>query len=217
MAVAQEQAPVSNPKSDKERLERLASLPLPERLVLAMRKIQEDPRQLEYLIRGFLLGKLGYFESAGYPRVARGTTINNRGRFTLGRGVKLEGCRIAVPEGGRLEIGEFAAIGSETKINVGNEIKIGPRTLVAWNVDILGQSFHRIIYSDGRISELAKPVSIGSDVWVQTGSIILPGAIIGDGSIVAAGAVLPGKEYPSKSMIAGNPAKIIAENVSWIR
>lgn len=49
---------------------------------------------------------------------------------------------------------------------------------------------------------------IGHDVWVGTGATILPGARIGSGTIVAAGAVVSG-EIPPYSIVGGNPARII--------
>ena len=49
---------------------------------------------------------------------------------------------------------------------------------------------------------------VGSDVWFGTGATILPGARIGSGTIVAAGAVVTG-EVPPYSVIGGNPARII--------
>ena len=44
--------------------------------------------------------------------------------------------------------------------------------------------------------------------------MILPGITIGDGAIVAAGAVVT-KDVPSRCMVAGVPAKVIKENVDW--
>jgi carbonic anhydrase/acetyltransferase-like protein (isoleucine patch superfamily) len=49
---------------------------------------------------------------------------------------------------------------------------------------------------------------IGDNCLVGMGATILNGAKIGDGSIVAAGAVVPeGREFPSRSLIVGIPAK----------
>ena len=59
-----------------------------------------------------------------------------------------------------------------------------------------------------------KPVTIGNHVWICSNSIVLKGVTIGDGAIIAAGAVVT-KDVPSKCMVGGNPAKIIRTNVDW--
>ncbi len=54
--------------------------------------------------------------------------------------------------------------------------------------------------------------TVGDACLVGIGAIIMDDAVIGEGSIVAAGAVVPeGKTFPPKSVIAGVPARVIAE------
>lgn len=52
------------------------------------------------------------------------------------------------------------------------------------------------------------PIKIGDNVFIGTGSIILPGTILGSDSIVAAGAVVKG-EFPKGVVIGGNPSKVV--------
>lgn len=52
------------------------------------------------------------------------------------------------------------------------------------------------------------PVSIGNDVWIGANVIILPGVNIGNGAVVAAGAVVS-KDVPPYAIVGGVPAKII--------
>lgn len=56
--------------------------------------------------------------------------------------------------------------------------------------------------------ESAKPITIGSDVWVGGGAIICPGVTIGDRSIIGAGSVVT-RDIPSDVIAAGNPARVI--------
>jgi carbonic anhydrase/acetyltransferase-like protein (isoleucine patch superfamily) len=52
--------------------------------------------------------------------------------------------------------------------------------------------------------------TIGNCCLIGMGSIILDNAVIGDGSVVGAGAlVTQGKKYPPRSLIIGNPAKVV--------
>lgn len=55
-----------------------------------------------------------------------------------------------------------------------------------------------------------KPITIGNGVWIGAEAIICPGVTIGDGAVVAAGAVVV-KDVPAWTVVGGNPAKIIKE------
>lgn len=65
---------------------------------------------------------------------------------------------------------------------------------------------------EGKIQ--TKKVTIGDDVWIGARVILLPGAKIGRGTVIAAGTVVPGKEYPENVVLGGNPAKIIKQRNS---
>ena len=58
--------------------------------------------------------------------------------------------------------------------------------------------------------EEERPVYIGNDVWIGDRALILPGVHIGDGSIIAAGAVVT-KDVPPYSIVAGVPARKIRD------
>lgn len=56
--------------------------------------------------------------------------------------------------------------------------------------------------------EFGKPVTIGSDVWVGGGAIILPGVTIGARSVIGAGSVVT-KDVPEGAFAAGNPCRVV--------
>jgi maltose O-acetyltransferase len=56
--------------------------------------------------------------------------------------------------------------------------------------------------------EFAKPITIGSDVWVGGGAIILPGVTIGSRTVIGAGSVVT-RDIPDDVFAAGNPCRII--------
>lgn len=62
--------------------------------------------------------------------------------------------------------------------------------------------------SDAAIPDAGPDTVIGNDVWIGQGARIMPGADIGNGVIIAAGAVVTGK-VPDYAIIGGNPARII--------
>ena len=57
--------------------------------------------------------------------------------------------------------------------------------------------------------ELGRPVSIGRNVWIGGGAIILPGVTIGDEAVVGAGAVVT-RDVPHGATVVGNPARRIS-------
>ena len=55
---------------------------------------------------------------------------------------------------------------------------------------------------------MTAPVSIGKNVWIGGGAIIMPGVSIGDGTTIGAGSVVT-KSIPPGVLAAGNPCKVL--------
>lgn len=88
-------------------------------------------------------------------------------------------------------------------------IHIGKNTLVAGGVTILSHDHCKRVNNN---QPFLIDTYIGSNCFIAVGAIILPGVKIGNEVIVGAGAVVT-KDVPSNTIIAGNPAKIIRENI----
>jgi maltose O-acetyltransferase len=56
--------------------------------------------------------------------------------------------------------------------------------------------------------ELARPVIIGSNVWIGGSAIILPGVTIGDNSVIGAGSVVT-RDVPANVVAVGNPCRVL--------
>ncbi len=56
--------------------------------------------------------------------------------------------------------------------------------------------------------ESARPIEIGSDVWIGGGAIVCPGVRIGSGSVIGAGSVVI-RDVPEGVLAAGNPCRVI--------
>ena len=89
------------------------------------------------------------------------------------------------------------------------EIRIGNNCLIGPDVGIYTAG-HRLEPECRTADVYGQPITIGNDVWIGGHSTILSGVTIGDGAVVAAGSVVT-KDVPSRSMVAGNPAKVKKE------
>ena len=90
------------------------------------------------------------------------------------------------------------------------KITIGRNVMLAPCVQIY-TAHHPLNAAERRSGlEFASPVTIGDDVWIGGGAIILPGVTIGDRAVIAAGAVVT-RDVPSDCVVGGNPARIIKE------
>lgn len=61
-----------------------------------------------------------------------------------------------------------------------------------------------------RRQEYGAPVTIGSDVWVGSGAIILPGVTIGSQTVIGAGSVVS-RSLPERVLAVGNPCRVIRQ------
>lgn len=135
--------------------------------------------------------------------------INNRGEIILGDEVRvwsnIQQAKILTGKGGRLVVGRNSRLNG-VHIYAGMFVSIGDNVRIAPYSIILDSDFHDINnhFADG----LAKPVVIGNNVWIATRATILKGVTIGDGAVVAAGAVVT-KDIPPYTVVAGVPAKVI--------
>jgi maltose O-acetyltransferase len=87
------------------------------------------------------------------------------------------------------------------------EVRIGDYTLFGPAVQIL-TPLHPFDPMLRRERELGKPITIGSDVWVGGGALILPGVRIGSAAVIGAGSVVT-KDVPDGVFAAGNPCRVI--------
>jgi acetyltransferase-like isoleucine patch superfamily enzyme len=107
-----------------------------------------------------------------------------------------------------IDIGEGTYIGAFCNLS---HASIGADVLIGSNVTILaGKHIHRFDRLDIPIRHqggVVSPLSIGEDVWIGNGAIVM--ADVGPHAVVAAGAVVV-KPVPSLAIVAGNPARVLS-------
>jgi acetyltransferase-like isoleucine patch superfamily enzyme len=89
-------------------------------------------------------------------------------------------------------------------------VEIGEQTLVSMHCTILSSN-HGVPPLGTLIRDTADkllPTKIGRDVWIGANAVILGGVTIGDGAVVAAGAVV-NRDVEAGAIVAGVPARFI--------
>lgn len=119
------------------------------------------------------------------------------------------GADIVLFKGAKLRLGKGGFINSDCKIRCHESISIGDYCAISHDFTIMDSDAHKI---NGVKS--VKPIVIGNHVWIGTRVTILKGVNVGDGAIIAAGAVVT-KDVSANTMVAGVPARVIKENVHW--
>ncbi|MDP4093038.1 MAG: acyltransferase [Bacillota bacterium] len=110
-----------------------------------------------------------------------------------------------------LIIGDNTSIGDRTEIHAGKKVEIGSGCNIAWDVCIMDRDYHKFNSNKEEI----EPVRIGDNVWIGCNSLVMKGVTIGNGAVVAAGSVVT-KDVPQDTLVGGNPARVLKENIFWI-
>jgi acetyltransferase-like isoleucine patch superfamily enzyme len=145
--------------------------------------------------------------------------IQGRGQIVIGDGVRLSGKPMIAfnhltrePE---LLIGDGVFVGHLCEFRIGRRISIGRNCLLAGGVSIADYDGHplgadaRRAGQPSRADEI-RPVTIGNDVWIGAGAVVLKGVKIGDRAVVGAHAVVT-KDVPPDAVVAGNPARVVKD------
>jgi len=125
------------------------------------------------------------------------------------------GTNVNVEHGAMFRTGRLISIGNNSGLGVRawieGPVTIGADVMMAPDVIVLTQNHEFASTAIPMIRQgLAepRPVVIEDDVWIGTRVIILPGVTVGQGSVVAAGAVVT-KDVPPWTVVGGNPAKVL--------
>lgn len=117
---------------------------------------------------------------------------------------------LSVDYGAHIRIGArcFANVGlvalDVAAITIGDDVQIGP------NVQLLTPT-HPVEPGPRRAKwEAAQPITIGDNVWLGGGVIVLPGVTIGENTVVGAGAVVT-RDLPADVVAVGNPARVVRQ------
>lgn len=131
------------------------------------------------------------------------------GRHLLLRCYQISDNKPEIRIGSQVNIGDYSTISCCNKIIIEDGVRLGRMVMITDNAHGHTDSIEEL-----RISPIDRPlvskgpVFVGKNVWIGEKATILPGVSIGEGSIIAANAVVT-RDVPAFSIVAGCPAKVI--------
>lgn len=151
----------------------------------------------EYEKRAAILGEI-------LREMGEGTRIQGPIAFHYGKHTKI----------GRNFFGNFnLTIQDDGEVTIGDRCNFGPNVTIVTPIHpMVPEERNALLGPDGKPKRLcyAKPVHIGSDVWLGANVVVCPGVTIGDGCVIGAGAVVT-RDIPPRTFAAGNPCRVIRE------
>lgn len=152
-------------------------------------------------------------------KIDRGVCIRNNGRNSriyLGNYAKLDlGVIIKTHSSGNVEVGDYTYIGPYSCLS-GNNIKIGQDCRLASHLGIYANNhtFADLGHKIRGQGNSYQGIVIENDCWLGSGVKVIDGVIIGQSSVIGAGAVVT-KDIPPYSVAVGVPARVVDNRASY--
>ena len=208
------------------------------RFIRSIRHLNSSIRTLRYnSILSIIRNKYISFAPDAYCQISRKAILDIKGYLRIGSG-RYKRCRtetkLLVDKGGKLTVLDNFNVGYGSDIEVfpnaeliikgnggsnvnltiicGDRIEIGEGVQIGRGVTIRDNNGNHYINRSGYKN--SKPVIIGDKAWLCEGCTIMPGVKIGAGAIIGAKAFVT-SNVPPNSMVSGNPAVIVDEDVLW--
>lgn len=120
-----------------------------------------------------------------------------------------QGSKISVGGNGCLSVGDGFRNTAKGEFVCHERMRLGAGSLVSWDTLFMDTDFHRI---DGKPA--SAPVLLGDNVWVGCRCMLLKGAVVPDGSVLAAGTTVTRALEP-RSALFGGVNKVLRTGIKW--
>ena len=147
-------------------------------------------------------------------RMLKNSSVRLNGHVNIG-----EGFYISLRENSEFRIGDRVYIGKRFYCAIKTGISIGSNCLIGDDVRLIDYDGHQVKSLNQEDLEInlggqSGEISIEDNCWIAWNVMITKGVTIGRGSIVASNSFVT-RSVPPNSLVMGNPARVVKEDVSW--
>ena len=154
-------------------------------------------------------GPIKHVTSGTIIQIRKGARLTTKGNVGI-----LYGSCVEVHEGGELTIGKDFGANTGLTIVCGGKITIGDDVMCGRHVTLRNTNGGHPMNIPG--AKNTRPLIIGDHVWFCENSTVMNGVKIGSGAVIGSYAVVY-DNVPANTLVMGNPAKVVMENVQWTR
>jgi acetyltransferase-like isoleucine patch superfamily enzyme len=162
-----------------------------------------------FLVPGFVITL--YYLVKYRAKVSPSAEVELTSNLRFGRDCTIGSFTKIKTDSGKLQFGDRCGVAPGCFISAGQAgIYIGDNFICGPNVSIMGSNY-RYLEKGTHLNDApseSKGVTIGNNVWIGAGSVILDGTVIGDNTIVVANSML-NRRYKPEVILQGSPASVI--------
>ena len=139
-------------------------------------------------------------------------------RVEIGDGVRFSGRIVVRGFGLTVRIGDRCDFKRSEIVAFYADVRVGRDCLVATGVNLRSGDFHTIVDKGSGVAiNEPEAVSVGDGVWLSAKATLLKGARVPDGCVVGWGSIVTLPFDEPDCIIAGSPARVVRQGISWSR
>ena len=166
--------------------------------------------------------KTGMIRLAAQKTSKRGIHVNRRayliadggGRITFHGDTSIGAGTSICAHGGRIDLGDKFSCNINCFLYSMEYIKIGKNVLLGWNINIRDNDGHPL-YQKGKLVNQNAGICLNDEIWIASYVDILKGVTLAKGTIIGTRSLVTKSIELERTLIAGVPAKIIKNDITW--